>query len=328
MVEYLNSLRTQQQNSNSSYIYEGRHDFLRSLREQAPWFPDEERLYVRTQLDTLVEDIAKGTSRIRLLLLTGDAGDGKTAFCAALARRLGLEEELKHETVIGSWRIIKDASAVDEGDLAKLVEAHIGGSPAEGLVVAINEGRLRRLFRGLARPSQELWKEVVEPALEGWLDHKGATALDEAMRRERVLVINFRHRFHVRPVTTSLLEAWTSLSLWEGSPACPACPARTRCPILANVKDLRSPIIQERIADVLAYYHFSGQRRSPKNCANLKTKRPSQFRTACWASCSHKNAARGRLGQDRPSLPPLWWKNRWRRLAGEPCLGARWPPRP
>jgi hypothetical protein len=27
-------------------------------------------------------------------------------------------------------------------------------------------------------------------------------------------------------------------------------------------------------------------------------------------------------------LPPLWWKNRWRRLAGEPCLGARWPPRP
>jgi hypothetical protein len=108
---------------------------------------------------------------------------------------LGLEEELKHETVIGSWRIIKDASAVDEGDLAKLVEAHIGGSPAEGLVVAINEGRLRRLFRGLARPSQELWKEVVEPALEGWLDHKGATALDEAMRRERVLVINFRHRY-------------------------------------------------------------------------------------------------------------------------------------
>ena len=56
MVEYLNSLRTQQQGSNASYIYEARSDFLSSLRQKSPWFPDENELYVRTRLDALVDD--------------------------------------------------------------------------------------------------------------------------------------------------------------------------------------------------------------------------------------------------------------------------------
>src|SRR5262245_16629239 len=57
MVEYLNSLRTQQQSSNATYIHEARSDFLRSLRRRAPWFPDEKRLHVRTQLDVLIDHL-------------------------------------------------------------------------------------------------------------------------------------------------------------------------------------------------------------------------------------------------------------------------------
>ena len=38
MVEYLNSLRTQQQDSNSTYIHEARREFLLSLKRQAGWF--------------------------------------------------------------------------------------------------------------------------------------------------------------------------------------------------------------------------------------------------------------------------------------------------
>jgi len=260
MVEYLNSLRTQQQGSNSTYIHEARRDFLSSLQRESPWFPDENQLYVRTQLDALVDDLAEGTKRVRLLFLTGDAGDGKTAFCAALARRLGFEGELQWETVIGPWQIIKDASEIDEAVLAALIEGQLQESPARGLIVAVNEGRLRRLFRGLTTEAHGLWKEIVEPALEGWLDSERAEALDAAMVRERVLVVNFRHRFHVRTVTPNLLATWTPTSLWEKSPACGACPARSRCPILANVQDLRLAVAQERVADVLAYAHFSGQR--------------------------------------------------------------------
>ena len=142
--------------------------------------------------------------------------------------------------------------------MGERIKTHLQQSPDNGLIIAINEGRLRRLFRGLLL--EGLWKEIVEPALEGWLESDAAVLLDEAMRRERVIVINFRHRFHVRTVTPDLLETWTSPLLWEQSPACRDCSARARCPILANVQDLRSPSIQQRIADVFAYSHFSGHR--------------------------------------------------------------------
>jgi hypothetical protein len=260
MVEYLNSLRTQQQGSNSSYIHEARRDFLSSLQREFSWFPDESQLYVRTQLDSLVDDLVKDANHVRLLFLTGDAGDGKTALCAALARRLRFEGELQWETVIGPWQIIKDASEVEENVLAALIETQLQKSPARGLIVAINEGRLRRLFRGLSGHAHMLWKEIVEPALEGWIDSQRTKLLDAAMARERVLVVNFRHRFHLRTVTPNLLTTWTPQSLWEKSSACGVCPARERCPILANVQDLRLPVAQERVADVLAYAHFSGQR--------------------------------------------------------------------
>jgi hypothetical protein len=261
MVEYLNSLRTQQQGSNSTYIHEARRDFLSSLQRKFPWFPDENKLYVRTRLDALVDDLVEGTKRVRLLFLTGDAGDGKTALCAALTRRLHFEGELQPDTEIGPWRIIKDASEIEESALAGLIKAQIEeSSPAKGLIVAINEGRLRRLFSGLSRELQGLWKNIVEPALEGWLDSDRARALDTAMQHESVLVVNFRHRFHVRTVTPELLATWTPESLWEKSPACSACPARMRCPILANVQNLRSAGVQKCVADVLAYAYFSGQR--------------------------------------------------------------------
>ena len=51
------------------------------------------------------------------------------------------------------------------------------------------------MFRSLSTEAQGLWREIVEPALEAWLDSEGARALDAAMQREHVLVVNFRHRF-------------------------------------------------------------------------------------------------------------------------------------
>jgi hypothetical protein len=149
VVEYLNSLRTQQQSSNATYIHEARSDFLRSLRRRAPWFPDEKGLHVRTQLDVLIDHLSEDKNPLRLLSLTGDAGDGKTAFCAAFARRLGFEDELQWETIIGRWRIIKDASEVEEVALGELIMMHLQQPSDVGLVVAINEGRLRRLFGAL-----------------------------------------------------------------------------------------------------------------------------------------------------------------------------------
>jgi hypothetical protein len=260
MVDYLNSLRTQQQETNATYVHEARQEFLRSLRQRASWFPEEEALHAPTRLDQLASDLAQGKLSLRMVFLTGDAGDGKTAFCAKLARELGSREELRWETIIGRWRIIKDASEVDEDVLRARLTEHLAADARTTLVVAINEGRLRRLFRAIGDGGRALWTEIIEPALQSWLSPESAAAIDAAMRSHRVLVLNFRHRFHLRAVTSALVQRWTEPAYWEASLSCGTCPARARCPILANAIDLRSVDLQKGIEDVLAWCHFSGQR--------------------------------------------------------------------
>jgi hypothetical protein len=261
MVDYLNSLRTQQADGNPSYVYETRQAFLEQLRARWPWVPGTEELHVPSRLDGLVNTLFEDRATAEIIFLTGDAGDGKTAICARLAARLGVAAELQPITQHGHWTIIKDASEVPEEDLRAILERHLArAAPGARLVVAINEGRLRRVLRQpfAARPG--LRAEVIEPALDAGLDAARATGLDEAMKAERIVVLNFRHRFHIRPLLGPLLNSWTRPALWEAGPACSACPARAVCPILANVTALREDLPQQRLADLLTSVHFSGQR--------------------------------------------------------------------
>lgn len=261
MVEYLSSLRTQQQDSNATYIHEAKSEFVRSLREKARWFPDDSSLHAPTKLDQLACDLATGRLKLRILFLTGDAGDGKTAFCAQLARELQYADELMPETSIGGFIVIKDASELDECRLCERILCQMTSEPACTLVVAINEGRLRRVFRALRETvAYPLWSHIVEPALESWANRDRVEQIDTAMREWRVMVINFRYRFHVRTVAPALLQRWTDQAQWEGSPACSLCPKQTNCPILANATDMRRPQVQQVVSDVLAWSHFSGQR--------------------------------------------------------------------
>ncbi|WP_437733220.1 hypothetical protein [Sorangium sp. So ce1335] len=259
MVEYLNSLRTQEREANPTYVYENRRDFLDALRATYPWFPPDEALHVRTRLDALATALAADQIEVNAIFLTGDAGDGKTALCALLARQLGHADELAEVTQAGGWIIVKDASEIEEARLKELIEQHVlGGGGVTRLLVAINEGRLRRIMRQEPRFAA-LWENLVQPSLEAWIDQTAAERLDERMRAERVLVVNFRHRFHVRTAVPALLMAWTPEKLWEQA-SCGSCTARETCPILANAASLRVPETQHRITDVLTSAHFSGQR--------------------------------------------------------------------
>jgi hypothetical protein len=121
MVEYVNSLRTQEHGANPTYVYENRKPFLDQLRAGAAWFPNDDELYVRTKLDDLVDDLSADRLASDLMFLTGDAGDGKTAFCAQVAQRLGRDEELMDVTPVGNWLIVKDASEVEEDRLQALI---------------------------------------------------------------------------------------------------------------------------------------------------------------------------------------------------------------
>lgn len=256
LVDYLNSLRTQDGASNPNYVEENRPDYLQRLRAEYPWFPTEAQLRVRTKISSLVAAMSQPAFPLDLVILTGDAGDGKTAACVDFAGQAGVERPLQPVDSAGGWQIIKDASENPKEDLiAALKAARAGGGTR--LLVAINEGRLRRLRS--APVLADVWTPVIEPALSAWIDAAAASELDAAMRAHRIGVINFRHRMHVRTVAPSLYTTWTPPAYWEDGP-CARCPARDRCPILTNVRSLRSRTTGERIADVIAMAHFSGQR--------------------------------------------------------------------
>lgn len=258
MVEYLNSLRTQEQGGNASYIHEQRSVFLKGLRDQYPWFPTDAELHVSTRLDALgAAMLDRNTFGADLVFLTGDAGDGKTALCDVLAPVLaGSQVELGIETVAGDWLIVKDASEIAEPRLRELIGERLKGNTPRGLLVAINEGRLRRVMR----EHTAVWPEVVEPSLRTLFSADDARILDDSMGRHRILVLNFRQRFHVRSVLPALIERWTRSALWDESPVCGGCAQRAQCPILANVTALREPAPRAWLADLLANAHFSGQR--------------------------------------------------------------------
>jgi hypothetical protein len=260
-VDYINSLRTQQVDGNPSYVHETRQVFLDTLRARWDWLPTADALHVPGRLDNVLEVLRQGNLPARIIFLTGDAGDGKTALCGRLVSALGFSDPLGPVTSIGDWIIIKDASEVPEQDLRSWVGQHLITSGARTrLVVAINEGRLRRLFRQSFPERPELWDRVIAPAIDASLDEEGAARLDQAIQDNGVLVINFRHRFHVRSLLGPLLDTWTTPTLWEEGPGCSECPARGHCPILANATSLRQPGPRQHLADLLTAVHFSGQR--------------------------------------------------------------------
>ncbi len=261
MVEYLTSLRTQQRGGNPSYVHENRTVFLRQLRERHPWFPADGELHIPSRLDQLVENLAGKSPVADVVFLTGDAGDGKTAACAALAEQLGLTDDLVPEAAVGGWVIIKDASELTASRLEQLLtDLHLQRTATSPrLIIAINEGRLRRLENKLyaGHPFRE---GILRAALDPELDAAGAETLDAAMRTQRTLVLNFRLRAHVRQAVPALLERWTRPEFWENSPTCSTCPAADRCPMLANARDLRAPTVQTTMGTLLLGAFFAGHR--------------------------------------------------------------------
>jgi hypothetical protein len=259
-VDYLNSLRTQQADGNPSYVHETRQVFLDALRAHWNWLPSDDDLHVPGRLDNLLEALRDRRATASVVFLTGDAGDGKTALCARLAAALGHTRPLDPVTVIGGWAIIKDASELPEDDLRNQLSQHLCESDGRRLILAINEGRLRRIFRVPFAKRPVLWEEIIAPSLDASLNAERAASLDKAMETEHVLVVNFRHRFHIRSLLAPLLETWTKPPLWETGPACSVCPSRAVCPIIANITSLREQHTREYLADMLTAVHFSGQR--------------------------------------------------------------------
>jgi hypothetical protein len=176
------------------------------------------------------------------VILTGNAGDGKTYLCRQIAALFGGqpftnwdasgEHTITRDEV--KLHIVKDLSELGETQgsavLRRLASA-IGNARGERFLIAANEGRLRYLLQQ-------------SPDLAALY-----TRIDRQLREEpaatdaELVVINLTQ------VTTSSFVpdalAWiTDPQHWE---ACEPCPIRARCPLHHNATQLRQTAIVQRV---------------------------------------------------------------------------------
>jgi serine/threonine protein kinase len=198
--------------------------------------------YVATRLDReLLPRIADGD--FRLVVLTGNPGDGKTAFL----QKLGEEFIRRGATILASgpagWRIrlhnhefraLFDASESDSGRSADdvlrqvLQPLEIGSHLNGGYtgLVAINDGRLLQFL--------DSGGDSVDPQIRTSLRQQLEHAADPS---DGVVLVDLKRRSVVAPAGSSLglfddiLKEFTRPERWA---ACVSCSARLECPIRFN----------------------------------------------------------------------------------------------
>ena len=222
--------------------------------------------YVQTRIDReLVSDVVSG--RYGLVLITGNAGDGKTAFIQMLERRLtqdgaqieprphgnGATIDVHGQRLITNWDGSQDEGESDNDDvLSAFFEPFSGMTPPrpqrETRVIAINEGRLLDFLE--------------QHAIEfPWLDDMVRKLFVEetTVSTDWLCLVNLNLRGLTLPgadgkvsIVSELLSRFADERLWE---PCVGCVAFDHCYARGNASALRDPVqgalMSERIRAAL-----------------------------------------------------------------------------
>jgi hypothetical protein len=170
-----------------------------------------------------------------VLVLTGNAGTGKTAVAEAYCRALGAslpDDDGLTEVAPGSW-VVKDLSGLpDSPARATALAAVLGSSLEAQALVCANEGVLRDALDAIGSA----------PVL-GTLE----LALRQgAARDDTVTIVNVnRQRPTGDQVWAQLLDFVSREELWSG---CEDCPFNLGgCPMRSNAQQLRNPTVREQL---------------------------------------------------------------------------------
>lgn len=181
----------------------------------------------------------------RSIIMTGNAGDGKTRLCRSLYERLTKErlEGWPKEGIVdveyegGTVRIVKDLSELTESvihcELTRLQNvmenAH---SDRVYYLIAANEGKLTKFL------SQH-------PELKFLADAVGARFIDHQNNDDHLHLVN------LQDVTSSIyadriFEEWNQEQYWS---ACDSCPAQKKCIIAFNHRKLVLPSVRKHLIE-------------------------------------------------------------------------------
>lgn len=239
--------------------------------------------YVETKIEeTLIHDIQ--TRNVRLVILCGNAGDGKTALLQHLAVRLGLGQQLSSRRILEGGmedgfivRMNLDGSAAwkdrsSDELLDEFLNPFLHGPPAEDVVhlLAINDGRL---LEWIEKGKETLLTKELYAYLSGGKD----------ARETYVRFIDLNQRSLVggialerREIETGFLERLLD-QLYGGDNAseiwspCQTCSAQERCEVFpatkifgpkgldfGEPKEVRSHA-RERLFEALQAVHLRGE---------------------------------------------------------------------
>ena len=246
------------------------------------------KTYVETNLErSLFDQIQK--RQVRLFVLCGNAGDGKTALLQRLASRLGFGDHFSSERILKkemdngpTVRMNLDGSASWRGRSAdelldEFLKPFQEGPPDEDIVhlLAINDGRL---LEWMERVAQTLGRDTpLTQALNSLLISEGCAS------ESHIRFINLNQRSLVGGITANAAEIETRFlddllnSLYGGKNAseiwapCATCSAQDRCEVRramplfgpdglsdSNLKERRTRA-QQRLKEMLQAVHFRGE---------------------------------------------------------------------
>lgn len=176
------------------------------------------------------------------IILTGNAGDGKTYLCRKVIETLtgqpvtDWQQLLERAIPLARFtlHVVKDLSEMGQQsgieELRALATTLDAQSRGDVFLIAANEGRLRALLTEAELNS--LYHEIDKQLLDGPnLDHP------------RLIVLNL-NRATTSTFVPQALTWMTDRSRWS---ACQACPAQVRCPIHGNARRLADPHVAERL---------------------------------------------------------------------------------
>ena len=236
--------------------------------------PFAKQTYVETELDTILTDDINNRS-VSLVVLCGNAGDGKTAFLQNLATRLGLEVGTSAQRL---WD-----TQLDDG---LKVYANLDGSAAY-LGRSANEllDEFFAPFRSAEFPDNLVHLLAINDGpLLAWLDEADETYITEQLRvalsgapleeiDKRIRFIDLNMRSLVRgtspdspSVAASFIDRLLEKMLGEDQDfweQCHTCTAQTRCHAWASVAALRDAqrggILRDRLSRALTAVHQRGE---------------------------------------------------------------------